>query len=580
LYLFSAALYGEILIQHSIHLNEKLLQQILDFCRRIAGSCQITAVCIVSDYALGISDEKPIVRVLLIIRDFQPRLMNYVKIFNGRTAVVLTVDKWIFERDVDRGFLGEALAVRLIFPYLTLISEDYLHVQEVKLKKRLILELLENLVLDFPELSYEIRIQPEYFMCETMLSRARLFPPMIYNLSNFMREDHKIGKTKNSFYGYSEALEALEKESVISFSGGYVKISEKFAKNIRSRTGRFINLFKTAQRTLFTYLLSAFPDTLSLLSQNKEIFLRFQKVTEEKSKFVNQIDDSRKYLYVPTASGLVPLVNMMDIEAFSRKVLSANKNTKVDIQEIGGILNDVYLIKTLADDEERRIVVKSFKDWSSFKWFPLTLWTVGTRTFAVLGRSRLERECAMNQLLYSKGFIVPKIVHVNHDKRLIFMEYVEGETIEKVIKRVAGSKSIEAMRKGLSIINKVGGKFAEVHALDISLGDTKPENILVEKNTEICLLDFEQAARNGDKVWDIAEFLYYTGHYISPFVGTQAAELIASAFIEGYLRAGGSAKMVKKAGNPKYMKVFSVFTFPHVMLAISSICRKTETLEQ
>lgn len=506
--------------------------------------------------------------------------MNYVKTLNGRTAIIFAVDKWIIERDVDRGFLGEALVGRLIFPYLALVNEDYLHDQEVKLKKRLILELLENLVLDYPELSYEIRIQPEYFMCETMLRRARLFPPMIYNLSNFVLEDYKIGKTENSFHGYREALETLETESVISFSDGYVKISEKFVENVRSRTARFINLFKTAQRALFTYLLSAFPDTLSLLSQNKEISLRFQKITEEKLKSVNQIEDSKKYLYVPTASGLVPLVNMMDIEAFSRKILSANKDAKVDIEEIGGILNDVYLIKTLADDEERRIVVKSFKDWSSFKWFPLSLWTVGTRTFAVLGRSRLERECAINHLLYSKGFIVPKIVHVNHNKRLIFMEYVEGESIEKVIKRVAVSKSIETMQKGLGIIDRVGGKFAEVHALDISLGDTKPENVLVEKNGEICLLDFEQAARNGDKVWDIAEFLYYSGHYISPFIGTQAAELIAKAFIEGYQRAGGSAKIVKKAGNPKYMKVFSVFTFPHIMLAISNICRKTETMGQ
>jgi Kae1-associated kinase Bud32 len=395
-----------------------------------------------------------------------------------------------------------------------------------------------------------------------------------------MREDHKIGKTEDSFHVYLDALKALEKESVISFSDDYVRISEKFAENVRIRRGRFINLFRTAQRALFTYLLSAFPDTLSLLSQNREVFLRFERSPKEKSEFSNQIEDSRKYLYVPTASGLVPLVNMMDIEAFSRKVLSANKDAKVDIEEIGGILNDVYLIKTFADGEERRIIVKSFRDWSSFKWFPLTLWTVGTRTFSVLARSRLEREFAMNQLLFSKGFIVPKIFHVSHNQRLIFMEYVEGESIEKVIKRVAVSKNTEMIQKGLYIINKVGEKFAQVHALGISLGDTKPENILVEKNSEICLLDFEQAARKGDRVWDIAEFLYYAGHYISPLVGTQAAEHIAKAFIEGYLRAGGSAKIVKNAGNPKYTKVFSVFTFPRIMLAISNICRKTEALTQ
>jgi tRNA A-37 threonylcarbamoyl transferase component Bud32 len=130
------------------------------------------------------------------------------------------------------------------------------------------------------------------------------------------------------------------------------------------------------------------------------------------------------------------------------------------------------------------------------------------------------------------------------------------------------------MDEDLSIISKVGEKFAQVHAFGISLGDAKPENILVGRGGEIYLLDFEQASRNGDKVWDIAEFLYYAGHYSSPFVGTKPAELIAKAFVEGYLKAGGSAKIVKDAGNPKYTKVFSVFTLPHIILVISNICRK------
>jgi len=111
-------------------------------------------------------------QVLLVIRGFQPRLMNYLKVFDERNIIVLAVDKGVFEMDVDRGFLGEALAGGLIFPYTPLVNEVYLHVQEVKLKKRLILELLENLILDFPELSYEIHIKPEYFMYETMLVRA------------------------------------------------------------------------------------------------------------------------------------------------------------------------------------------------------------------------------------------------------------------------------------------------------------------------------------------------------------------------------------------------------------------------
>ena len=568
------------MVQRSKQSDKKLSEQILNFCRHIAGPYHITAACMCGNYALGLSNAKTPVEVLLVIHDFQPRLMNYVKVSGEKSVFVFAVDEWIFERDVDRGFLGEALAGGLIFPYIPLVNEDYLHIQEVKLKKRLTLELLENLVLDFPELSYEIHIKPEYFMYETMLSRTRLFPPMIYNLLNFMRENVKKENIKNALHGYLEALKELEEEKLINFSKGYVKISKDFMDKTRSRKARFINLFKPAQKALFTSLLGIFPKILSLLSENKEIFLKLQRVTEENSKIIHQIEDPQRYLYVPTASGLVPLTSRLDIEAFARKVLSAGKDAEISIEKIGGVLNDAFLIKAFVNDEERRIVVKRFKDWSSFKWFPLTLWTVGTRTFAVLGRSRLERECAINQLLNSKGIAVPKLLYVNHAERLVFMEYVEGESTEKVIKRITYSKTTGRMENDLNIIRRVGEKFAEVHALSIALGDTKPENIVISKNGEICLLDFEQASRNGDKVWDIAEFLYYAGHYVSPFVGVRSAEVIAKAFIEGYLKAGGNVEIVKEAGNPKYTKVFSVFTFPHIIFVISNICRKADRLKE
>jgi len=505
--------------------------------------------------------------------------MNYVKVSGEKQIFVFAVDEWVFERDVDRGFLGEALAGGLIFPYKPLLNKGYLRVQEVKLKKRLTLELLENLVLDFPELSYEIHIKPEYFMYETMLSRARLFPPMIYSLLNFMREDVNKENIKNVLGGYLEALKELEEEKLVNFSKGYVKTSKNFADKTRSRKARFMNLFKPAQKALFTSSLGIFPKILSLLSENKETFLKLQRVTEENSKIIHQLEDPQRYLYVPTASGLVPLASKVDIEAFARKVFSVGKNAEIGIEKIGGVLNDAFLIKTCMDGEERRIVVKRFKDWSSFKWFPLTLWTVGTRTFAVLGRSRLERECAINQLLYSKGFNVPKLLYVNHAERLVFMEYVEGESIEKVIRRIMNSKTGET-KNDLNIIRRVGEKFAEVHALGIALGDTKPENIMIRKNGEICFLDFEQASRNGDKAWDVAEFLYYAGHYVSPFAGVRSTEVIAKAFIEGYLKAGGNAGIFKEAGNPKYTKVFSVFTFPHIIFVISNICRKAGKLKE
>jgi len=403
---------------------------------------------------------------------------------------------------------------------------------------------------------------------------------MIYSLLNFMWENSKKENIEYALHGYLEALKELEEENIISFSKDFVKISREFVDKTGSRKARFMNLFRPAQKALFTSLLGIFPKILNILSQNSETFFKLQRVSEENSKIVHQIEDPQRYLYIPTARGLVPLASRVDIEAFARKVLSTGEDVEIRIEEIGGVLNDAYLIKACVNGQEQKIVVKRFKDWSSFKWFPLTLWTVGTRSFAVLGRSRLEKECAINQLLYSKGFAVPKLLYVNHGERLVFMEYVEGENLEKVIRKIMTSKSAGEVKKDLSIVNEVGRKFAEVHALGIALGDTKPENIIVGKNGEIYLLDFEQASRNGDRVWDVAEFLYYSGHYLPPLVSHRPAELITKAFIEGYLEAGGNSEIVKEAGNPKYTKVFSVFTLPRIIFVISNICRKAGRLKE
>ena len=81
-------------------------------------------------------------------------------------------------------FLGEAIASKLIFPYLALQGKDYLHEKEVELKKRLILELLENLVVNFPELAHRIQIKPQYFMYEVFSNRIRVFPLIAYDLAN------------------------------------------------------------------------------------------------------------------------------------------------------------------------------------------------------------------------------------------------------------------------------------------------------------------------------------------------------------------------------------------------------------
>jgi len=567
------------LVQGALHSDPKLTEEVLDFCRHVAGSSHVVAACARSDYASPLPTMRTVLQVLVILRGFQPRLMNYVKVLGASYVTVSAVDQRVFERDVDTGLLGEALAGGLTFPYTTLVNEPYLHSQEVKLKKRLVAELLQSLVMDFPELSYELRIKPEFFMYETLLIRGRLFPPTMYALTSLLGKKEGAMSVECSLNGFVEALKQLEEDGIVYHSKGYVRISRKFVDDSRSRRVRFTNLLKTGQRALFTSLLGLFPQIMNALSQNTELFSGIQKAFGEDSRIWQRFEDPKNYVYVPTATGLVPLASRLDIEAVARKVFSADANAPVRVENMGGFLNDVYLVETFAGGKPRKAVVKRFRDWSNFKWFPLTLWSVGTRTFAVSGSSRLERECAISRLLDSNGFVVPKVLHVSPSDRLIVMEYFEGEDVGRIVKRVASSTNSDEIMKDLDVVARIGKTLALVHSLGIALGDTKPENVLIGKEGQICLMDFEQASRNGDTVWDLAEFLYYSGHNISPFVDARRLQKFAETFIRGYSEGGGNVAVIKKAGSPKYTKVFSVFTFPHIMFILSNACRKADKLK-
>ncbi len=551
----------------------ELDSQTLKFCRHIAGSSKIVAISLLENYSIKTSNERTIKEIIVVIQDFQPRLMRYLKTINNKTIFVLAVDRWVFERDVDRGFLGEAIASKLIFPYLSLQGNVYLQEKEVELKKRLIMELLENLIVNFPELVHRIQIEPQYFMYEVFSNRIRIFPPKAYDLANLM--NYLQENEAQALSGYSEALKQIEAEEKIVFSNDYLTISEKFIEQTKDPKIKIINLSKNMPRRLFTSIFSAVPQLINIVSQNKDDFFRTQKINWKRQPDPTlSFIDPLKYVFFPTSKGLVSLSDKIDIKSFAKKMLPKGQNENIEVEHLGSMLNDVYLINAYGKSGATKVIAKRFKDWSGLKWFPLTVWSFRARSFTVSGQARLAKEFAISELLHSKGFNVPKILHVSNAERIIFMEYIYGENLSDSIKQLATSTDPIDLENVLSKVARVGEIFAKVHAHNVSLGDTKPDNSLITKDGDIFLIDFEQATQNGDEAWDIAVFLYYCGYYLQPFISNVKAESVARAFIDGYLKGGGDVAKVNEAGATKYTRVFSIFTPPPMLRAISDICKK------
>jgi Kae1-associated kinase Bud32 len=525
-------------------------------------------------------NDKAIINIMLVIQPFPPRIMSYIKTVNEKTVFVFAVDQWVFERDIEIGLLGEAIAGKLIFPHSTLYGEDYLDKKEVMLKKRLILELLENLASSFPELTHRIQIEPQYFLYEVLSNRTRLSPLLTYDASNLM--NGLLLNEAEFLKSYNEALTQLELEGKIYFLNSYVKISKKILKQCQNPRVKIVNLTKNAPRRLFTSIFGTFPQLINIFSQNTEAFLKTQKINWRKQLdqpylFINP----QKYVFFQTSTGLVSLSDKIDIKGFAQKMLSKS-GQDIDVEPLGGMLNDVYLINVRGNGVVTKVLAKRFKDWSGFKWFPLTVWSLGTRPFAITAQARLAKECAISELLYNEGFKVPKILHISNAERLVFMEYIEGENLSQDIKRIATARENQTFEQELTNLTKAGAILARVHSHNIVLGDTKPENMLVKPDGSIFMIDFEQAIQDadGDKAWDVAIFLYYAGHFLQPLYGNAKAESIAKAFINGYLRAGGDVEVINKAGLPKYTRIFSIFTMWNIISTMANVLKKTEALKQ
>jgi len=554
--------------------EEELKKATFNLCKQIAASRKLVAACLYGPPICGYANKKSDVNVLLVISGFRPTLKSYYKSLNDIDALILTVEQNAFEKDIKAGWLGEFVADKIMVPYESLFNEEYLRHQEVLLKRRIIWELLENIVLGFPESSHELIAKPEYFLYESILRRSKLFPPVTFRFLNMLRNDVKERNVRQMMHGFCEALNELAEEKWIKITDDRVKITRKFIHAIRSKRIRVPSFLRSVQRAAFFHVFSVLPKMMSTLQREEEIFMETPREFRN-GDLTLQLEDPKRYLFMPTPLGPVPLSDETTIEEFVRKNVPSGEMASIQISEMGGVLNMAYLLSFRRNNEEHKIVVKKFKDWLGFKWFPLALWALGTKSFAVLGQSRLEREYALTQFLHSKSWPVPRVLYISPKERLIFKEFVEGENLSKIIRRLLTGK--EKMPEEIALIGTVGRRIAEAHRFGVALGDCKPENVIVTKDGTPYFVDLEQASRDGNQAWDIAEFLYYSGHYVSPIVPADAAELISKEFIKGYLEAEGKKETIKKAGSARYTKVFSIFTPPHVILAISNLCKKMGT---
>ncbi len=544
-------------------------KRILDLFENKAGS-KIFAACLYGPRVLNGLQRESETNALVVIRNYRKKISSYANQESDPNLFFLAIDKEMFESDVKEGRLGDLISNFFFQPYWPWINPRYFKTMEVKMKKRSTTELIKTLIFQYPELSDLLLIKPEYFMYETMRRKIKLFPPLIHDFAEAFTS--KVRKQNVTFImsGYLDALRELQTENCIAFSNGYVQILKDFARATIHERKLVSNMFTSINRALLPYIQSLSLRIRTGYVQNQKTHAKRSRKAEK--DLLEELKETEKQVLTPSPLGPIPISEETTIQDFIKKTVPGADELDLRIKEMGGVLNNVFMLRIRKDSKTQKIVVKKFENWQGLKWFPLALWALGTQSFVVSGRKRLEREYSNNEFLRNQGFPVPKILYVSIREQLIFEEFVQGEKLTKIIKRIIASK--ESTARDRRILGQIGKAIARAHSLGVTLGDCKPENILVKEDDDVCFLDLEQSSRNGNQPWDIAEFLYYSGHYVPPIGSDEAAELIATTFLGGYVEGKGKREVIRKAASAKYTKIFSVFTLPHIILLIAGICRR------
>jgi Kae1-associated kinase Bud32 len=541
-------------------------KNILKICKEIAFPDKVVGGFFYGSSVYGNSFKKEDLRFLLLINSSKPIIRFEKKLVKKIKLTFLKVDKRTFEKDVSENWLGGLLVENIMSPYVPFINRDYLWTQEIKAKRRTIIEILRNLVTEFPEMSHEIIISPNFFLFESMMRNASLFPLTTYRFLNIFRNFERERNLSIMLRGFKKALEVMANEGYITLTDGHVLMTPHCINTFLKKKSKLSRIFQNFRGGIFRFVHKIFPEIMRSYLIDFKVYSAYSGDKNFIAIPHLKLEDPKKHVFISTPLGLVSLSDNISIEDFIKITFPENYEVKTNLEKLGGVLNSVFILRINMGNQEKKFVVKVFKDWDGWKWFPLALWSVGTRGFAVFSKARLEKEYALNKFLSSQGVCVPKIVYISPKKRLLFKEYIPGKNLSEIMKKDLYGKCNNSM-----LIRRVGRTVADIHKKNVALGDCKPENIIITTEEKIFFVDLEQAERGGDQAWDLAEFLYYSSHYLT-FKSTKKIRMITKEFLEGYLEAGGKVENVRKVRSPRYIKVFSFFTLPHSILVISNIC--------
>lgn len=528
----------------------------------LAPSSQRLAVCAYGPSVYAKPGSFPGRDILVICEEYANGLRAHRRIADGSEIRFLIAERNLIESDIQKGTMGDFLTEIFLYPFQPIANQVYTEKVGLEAKTRAVKEEARDLVIEYGEMCRGLVAEPEFFGLSRLRKRARAFIPSMHEYQRLLESsvrEKNIGILRES---YKEAISSLQGD-VIELDGENVTVADSAIDRwIGNRASeQVVNILRQSQRAFYSYMTKGRAVYLNMDLLARELYSPLRpRVGQE--LLAKEPVDPKNYLYIRTAERLVSLNERTSLEDIVSRL---RPDRPITVSPLAGVLNEVFLVTV----GRERFVAKKFTDWHGFKWFTLNLVSFGSKLFAVSGKTRMSNEYGMNRYLAKKGLSVPQIIHVGVKDRILLETYISGTPLLEFVGQIVSRSALTKQQYHLAEL--LGETVARIHEVGVSIGDSKPENF-VARDEDIFAIDLEQAGKRGDYAWDLAELLFYTGHYSQSPTPTRGLTELVQAFIRGYLRKGDGAEL-KRAAGVRYAKVFSLWTPAPIILEISKMLR-------
>ena len=250
--------------------QDKEKERIIRIINKVVKGLDIEAICMYGSRIAGYANEKSDYDIIVVINNYKNKV-RYKYIFDKIEISAIFVDKDSIIRDAKEGNLGEFVIGRLLNPYEVLMNPEFFYKVEIEYKKRIILEQIDRLQIEYRSLSEYLKIPTEFFLFHRLRFRMRIYPPVKYSYIMTYSGKNNSKNVKRSLKGFNEAAKLLQKDNQLRYEKGVVRLVNK-----KRKSGVMINL-RIIRRIINHYYVHLLAGRVKYNIALKELFSKINR---------------------------------------------------------------------------------------------------------------------------------------------------------------------------------------------------------------------------------------------------------------------------------------------------------------